>query len=264
MGISLSKSFISIGVIILVTLFIFLSTSSATEKLAFGLWNLTREEKLATLVDSDNPYLSFAIAEYYFNHGSYDIKKAEQYYTRAIKQEPSYLEAYYQRGRIHFINGRFIAALADIKMVLGLNPEFKKAYYMYGLVNGYAGNLEQAEYGFKEFIKRDEFNWAGHNDLAWVYFKQGDYEKTKLAAEAGLVHAPTNVWLNNIYGTALMNLGEKEQAKAAFEKALEKSKEMTGADWGIAYPGNDPALYETGIEETRSVIKHNLTLLEEN
>lgn len=247
-----------------IILSLFFVIPSVKGKFAFGLWKLTHHEKLATLVDSDNPHLSFVIAEYYFNHGSYDIKRAEQYYTRAIKLDSDYLEAYYQRGRIYFINGRFIAALSDIKTVLTLNPEFKKAYYMYGLVNGYAGDLDQAEYGFKEFIKRDSFNWAGHNDLAWIYFKQGDLEKTMLAAEAGLVHAPTNVWLNNIYGTALMNLGEKEQAKAAFEKALEKSKEMTGADWGIAYPGNDPALYETGIEETRSVIKHNLSLLEEN
>ena len=180
------------------------------------VWEQGHSARLAMLLDGNNAALAFTIGEYYFNHGAYDIARAEAAYNRAILLRPDYKEAIYQRGRIAFINGQFADALFDMRTVLALDPEFKRAYYMHGLINGYIGNLAQAEYGFREFIKRDDFNWAGYNDLAWIYFKQGKYEETRATAKRGLEQAPGNPWLNNIYGTALLNLGEKQAAKEAF------------------------------------------------
>lgn len=226
------------------------------------IWQSFHNVKLATLLAPRDAGLAYAIGEYYFNHGSYDIAKAGTYYALAVSLEPQYKEAHYQYGRVLFINGRFVSALEEIKTVISLDPEFEKAYYMYGLINGYAGNMKQAEYGFSEFIKRNDTNWAGYNDLAWIYFKQGDYEKTSVTAKKGLEYSPANPWLNNIYGTALLNLNRKDEAKVAFELALKQSETLTPENWGRSYPGNDPAIYATGLKETRSVIRHNLALLE--
>lgn len=257
----MKKWLLSVSLLSLAIFLVFWFVVPHRGSIAENIWKKTHSEQLAFLINGGDAHLAFAIAEYYFNHGSYDIKKAEYSYTRAIKLDPQYKEAYYQRGRIFFIHGRFGSALTDIKTVLALDPEFKKAYYMYGLISGYAGDFDQAEYGFREFIKRDSFNWAGYNDLAWIYFKQGEFVKTRDTARLGLTQAPTNPWLNNIYGTALMNLGDTVGARSAFEAALTESEQMSGADWGRAYPGNDPTLYQSGIEETRSVIRHNLSLL---
>ncbi len=242
-------------------LFAFL-TLPYQKSIALFVWQHTHNATVATILDSRDPDLDFIIGEYFFNHGSYDIDTAEHYYKKTIALKPDFLEAHYQLGRIYFIRGKFGDALEEIKTVLALNPEFKKAYYMYGLINGYAGNLDQAAYGFREFIKRDDFNWAGYNDLAWIYFKQGDYGKTRDTAKNGLEKAPTNPWLNNIYGTAFLNLGEKESARTAFETALQESEKMTPADWGRAYPGNNPDIYVQGLEETKQTIRHNLALLD--
>ncbi len=230
---------------------------------SYFLWSHFSLEKIATTLNSDDSSLFLEIGNDYFGHGkTYDVKKAEVAYIRAIEIRPDFLEAHYQLGRIHFINGKFTSALTEIAIVLRIDPNFKKAYYMHGLINGYKGDLDAAIWGFSEFIKRDDFNWAGYNDLAWIYFKKGDYQKMKEAAEKGLTHAERNPWLNNIYGTALMNLGEKEAAKTAFRIALEESEKMTPVDWGKSYPGNNPQIYSRGLEETRSVIKYNLSLLE--
>lgn len=229
----------------------------------YFFWKYFGSEKIAVTLNPDDPDLFLEIGNGYFGHGkTYDVKRAEMAYTRALEIRPDFLEAHYQLGRIHFINGKFTSALAEIDTVLRIDPNFKKAYYMHGLINGYKGDLDAAIWGFSEFIKRDDFNWAGYNDLAWIYFKKGDYQKMKEVAEKGLIHAERNPWLNNIYGTALMNLGEKDSAKKAFRVALEESNTMSAEDWGQAYPGNNPEIYSRGIEETRSVIKHNLTLLE--
>jgi tetratricopeptide (TPR) repeat protein len=225
----------------------------------YSLWPRIGLEKVAMAINPEDPDLFLEIGNGYFGHGkTYDIRKAEKAYVRAIELRPDFLEAHYQLGRIHFIDGRFESALAEIGEALRLDPDFRKAYYMYGLISGYKGDLDQAVWGFSEFIKRDDFNWAGYNDLAWIYFKKGDYRKMKEAAEEGLRHAKRNPWLNNIYGTALMNLGEKDAAREAFAVAIEESEKMTSEDWGKAYPGTT-GNHSHGIEETRSVIGHNLS-----
>ncbi len=224
------------------------------------LWQRFHVDAVVVRLEPKNAELSFTIAEYYFNHGGYNVSKAEKYYTRTITLDPQFRDAYYQRGRVFFIQGKFISAITDIRTVLELDPEFKKAYYMYGLISGYMKNSEQAIYGFSEFIKRDDFNWAGYNDLAWIYFKKGDFEKTREVAKKGLERAQTNPWLNNIYGTALLNLGDKAGAKQAFEIAKNESDKLDPESWGEAYPGNNPGIYAQGLAETRSVIEHNLAL----
>ncbi len=229
----------------------------------YSFWPGLGLETVATFVNRSNPDLFLKIGDSYFGDGeAYDIKKAESAYTRAIELHPDFLEAHFQLGRIHFISGRFESARIEMDTVLRIDPEFKRAYYMQGLISGYRGDYESAIWGFSEFIKRDSFNWAGYNDLAWIYFKLGEYEKTRDTAAAGLRQAHGNPWLNNIYGTALLNLGEKEAARKALETALLASEHMSPTDWGRAYPGNDPALYAAGLEETRSVIRHNLGLLD--
>lgn len=229
---------------------------------SYFLWNQLGQEKIATIINPNDPDLFLEIGNSSFGHGEkYDIKKAEVAYVKAITLDPNFKEAHYQLGRIHFINGKFQSALAEMNVVLRIDPEFKKAYYMYGLINGYGGDLDAATWGFSEFIKRDDFNWAGYNDLAWIYFKKGDYQKTKETALEGLKHAERNPWLSNIYGVALLNLGEKEKAQEALQVALEESEKMSPADWGIAYPGNNPEIYATGLKETKDVIRYNLFLL---
>lgn len=223
-----------------------------------------RLEKMIVLMNPNDPKLFFEIGNSYFGQGKvYDIQKAETAFKKAVELRPDFLEAHYQLGRVYFVRGKFDSALIEIEKTLEINPEFKKTYYMYGLINGYKGSLEQAELGFQEYIKRDNFNWAGYNDLAWVYFRLGDFEKTRDTAKKGLEKAPNNPWLNNIYGTALLNLGKKNEAKTAFEDALKYSESLTAEDWGQSYPGNDPKIYEKGLEETRTVIKHNLQLVSE-
>ena len=229
----------------------------------YPFWPNVGLDGVAISINRHNPLLLLAIGNSHFGSGRvYDIKKAEKAYIEVIKLNPNLFEPHYQLGRIHFINGKFSSALAEMDTVLHLDPEFKRAYYMTGLINGYKGDLNQAIWGFSEFIKRDDFNWAGYNDLAWIYFKKGDYQEMKETAEKGLEQAYHNPWLSNIYGTALMNLGDTEKARENFHIALDEIEKMTPEDWGRAYPGNNPAIYATGLEETKNVIRHNLELVE--
>ena len=245
-----------------ITAIVLISAFSFRKPVAILSWELFRADTLATFIYPENAEFHFAIGNHYFSSAYYNISKAEKYFSQAIIIQPTFPEAHYQLSRIYFLNSNFDSALAEIITVLQLDNNNRKAYYMYGLISGYAGDLDEAIYGFSEFIKRDSFNWAGYNDLAWIYFKKGDYIKTKEVAEKGLQHAQLNPWLNNIYGTALLNLGEKEEARRALAIALEESQKLNSTDWGKAYPGNNPQIYKEGLREMQAVVKHNLSLLD--
>jgi len=116
-------------------------------------------------------------------------------------------------------------------------------------------------FDFKKFLEWDPINWAIYNDLAWVYFSQGNYAKVVDMAKQGLELFPDNPWLLNMHGVGLMNLGMKEEAHDQFTKALKKASLLTVDDWHTAYPGNHPDVAEKGLSEMRKSIKENINLV---
>jgi hypothetical protein len=71
----------------------------------------------------------------------------------------------------------------------------------------------------------------------------------------------TSPWLQNTYGTALMNVGRYLEADNALRMAQYLAGNMTEQDWGKAYPGNDPLIYGKGLESMRTTINNNLLIL---
>ena len=208
------------------------------------------------------PKLLFSAGNYYFGGGAYDIQQAERYFHAALILNPMLEGPHYQLARIHFIRSDFSRAEVEINKELELHPDFRRSYYVRGLVYGYSGRLEESEADFKTFLEWKPESWAGHNDLAWIYFQEGKYEEARDAARAGLKIAPDNPWLLNSLGVALLNTDDKRGAKKAFTKALSLLDSMAEADWGAAYPGNNPNIYDEGFLKMKESIQENLELLD--
>ncbi|MBT9164734.1 MAG: hypothetical protein DDT23_00739 [candidate division WS2 bacterium] len=250
-------------VILVIALFVLVGIIGIIGKTSIGMfvWTYTKIAPLATLVSPKDAVLRFEIGNYYFGGGAYDIEKAEKYYLEALKIDPALHGPHYQLARIYFVQGRFYLAMQEINKEIEMYPEFKRSYYVRGLIYGYSGRLEEAADDFKEFLKWKPDSWAGKNDLAWIYFQQGKYTETGDAARAGLKVAPDNPWLLNALGVSLLNTGDKKGAKEAFIKALEIVATMSPKDWGRAYPGNDPSIYREGLTKMKESIEENLKLL---
>jgi tetratricopeptide (TPR) repeat protein len=105
-------------------------------------------------------------------------------------------------------------------------------------------------------------SWAGHNDLAWFYFRKGDIKKMRSTIEKIVDKNWVNPWVQNAYGIALLNDGEKRLAHEAFTRALTSANRMTEHDWGIAYPGNNPEIYGEGLAAMRDALQKNIELAE--
>ncbi len=225
------------------------------------VWASTHIAPLATLRAPRDAALRFEIGNYYFGGGGYDTTKAVTHFRAALVLDPMLEGPHYQLARIHFVQGDFYKATYEIDQEILLHPDFKRSHYVRGLIYGYSGRLKEAEAEFKAFLAWKPESWAGNNDLAWIYFQEGKYREARDAARAGLIIAPDNPWLLNSLGVALLNTNDKEGAKETFDRALSVLDSMTEADWGVAYPGNDPGIYAEGFSKMKESIEENLKLL---
>lgn len=212
---------------------------------------------------------SYIGAAYFGGIKGYSLPCARYAYSRAISLDPKGdTLAWYQLGRIDFLEGNFGAALNKFrKQIEYFGDEIPNVYYMIGLTNGYAAresNSEQswkaAEAGFTRFLEFFPESPWGRTDLAWIYFAQGKYEAMKPILEKGLEYEPNHAWLLNMYGLALLNTGERARAHEYFSRAYEEAAKLTPEDWGRAYPGNDPNSWPTALGEMRNAIAQNITL----
>jgi tetratricopeptide (TPR) repeat protein len=196
----------------------------------------------------------------------YNLKLANFFFVNAayplIGKPVEY--AHYQLSRTYFIQGKLNTALAEAKKELELYPENTRTYYILGLTYGYMNQEEKAIEGFSQFIETHPDTWAGRNDKAWLQFRIGDVDGAlatiePVATSTGL----NNVWVQNTYGTLLMNKKRLSEAREAFSRAEKAVNTMTEMSWGSAYPGNDPRIYSTGLKATRISINNNLKLIAE-
>lgn len=191
--------------------------------------------------------------------GEYDLFMAKAYYARSLVLNPEEEFVHYQLARIAFIERRTSDALRFLDEEEKIQPDLARIYYVRGLVYGYDKQFDQAESALTEFVRREPREWAGYLDLGWIYFQQGKYREMKDIVDQALRFSG-NAWLYNAEGLAKMNLGDNAGAVTAFQKAKEMADRMTGNEWGIAYTGNDPRVYERGVEEMRKSINENIGL----
>ncbi|MBI2108958.1 MAG: hypothetical protein HYT93_02125 [Parcubacteria group bacterium] len=252
MQISLNKKLIFIFVIFVLVVLVL--TRTKTGAVVFDMFSL-RGNDANVFVQKGN---------YYFNvggSGKYDLDRAAEYFNKALGVDPNVSDAWHQLARIDFLRGDFDGALEKINTQIELHGDsLMSSYYIRGLIYGYTKEYEKAEKNFLKFFEWDRNNWAVYNDLAWIYFQQGNYEKTRQTAEGGLAHFPNNPWLLNMTALAHMNLGNNEKAKIYFQKALFWAETLTESDWHRAYPGNDPNVAGQGVYEMKEAIRFNINL----
>jgi len=218
---------------------------------------------VALLVFFSNAKGAFSIGSYYFGGGAYNLPLAKSFLNLAYKIDDKYPVLNYQIARIYFIEGEFDKALASINKEIEFNPEYKRSYYVRALIHGYDDNLPQAAEDFKTFLAWKPVSWAGNNDLSWIYFRMGDYVAAEKAAREGLKASPTNPWVLNSLGVALLNQGKYEESTLALEKSLAGFKALDPLDWGRSYPGNNPEIYKDGLNATIGSVETNLALAEQ-
>lgn len=193
----------------------------------------------------------------------YNVELAQFFFTHAASpifgKTPQF--AHYQLSRTYFIQGDFEKAVQLAHKEIEIYPENVRTYYILGLTYGYMNREEEAIIAFKKFIEANPYSWAARNDCAWLQFRIGDIDGAmETILPVALVHR-TNPWVQNTWGTLLLNKEQYAEAKEAFNLAKESAGQMTEESWGRAYPGNDPRIYVTGLSAMKTSIENNLALV---
>ncbi len=199
----------------------------------------------------------FSLGEHYFEGYNYNLTLAEFFYRAAHVADSDLLGPQYQLARIEFLRGNFEAAQDYINGELRDHPDYARSYYVRGLIHGYAKRFDAAARDFQKFVEKNPQSWAGHNDLAWIYFEAGDYANAFAAARRGLAVNPHNPWLLNSAGIALLNAGDRIQARSYLVEAVVEAEHLTPEDWRRAYPGNDPRAAQGALREMVAQIRNN-------
>jgi tetratricopeptide (TPR) repeat protein len=212
--------------------------------------------------------LFFTAGNFYFGNTQkhYNLERAQRFFLYASYPlfGQAHPFAHYQLSRTYFIQGNFAWAIKEADKELALYPDHCRTHYIRGLTYGYMNNLDKAIEDFTAFNDTCVKNsWAGHNDLAWFYFRKGDITHMRETIEPMAALYPTNPWVQNTYGIALLNLKDYKAAQGAFEKAKLAARYMNEESWGMAYPGNNPEIYGKGLEAMRATIEANRLLTEE-
>ncbi len=244
------------GVLLLLIALVFFRGSVAD-----FFWKKLSVSTPAVLWSSD-PQIVFAVGEYNFGGGAYNMSLAERAYKKTLSLDSSYPWANYQLGRIYLVKNKMLTAKSFLDKELEIYPDHDRVYYVRGIVNGFAKDLSTAEKDFETFINAHPSEWAGYNDLAWILLKGKKWQEAKNVIKRGLdaTGDNQNPWLWNGLGVAELNLSDYKNAKVSFETALVFAQELTESDWVRAYPGNDPKEASTGLLAFKEALKKNIEL----
>lgn len=213
----------------------------------------------------NNAQSAFICGNHYFGvYGSsgYDVKKAEYYFGKAVEIDPKTPDAWHQYARVAFLRGDFSTAMYRInKQFEERGDELMSSYYIRGLIEGYMKDYPAAEKDFRRFLEWDPHNWAGNNDLSWIYFAQGKFKEAADQSSKGLGGSSPNPWLLVMHAMSMYNLGHKKVAEMELGKARESAQKLTEEQWAHAYPGNDPKIAGKGLTEFRKIIEQDIELV---
>ena len=203
------------------------------------------------------------IGEATFGGCCYNLTVARVAYTAMAwqpfdKKPPRW--AHHQLARIYFVRGDFNTALTYIDRETKDYPDNLNAYYIKGLILGFMNNNHEAIDVFKYYTSQTH-TWAGHNDLAWLQFRTGDYAGALATIDKVMGTYTDNVWLLNTRAICLHNLNRDKEAKIDIDKAVIHLKDMTPERWGASYPGNDPSVYREGLAQMKKSVEENKKLI---
>jgi tetratricopeptide (TPR) repeat protein len=135
-------------------------------------------------------------------------------YTKAIKLEPKFAEAYYGRGLTYFLLKQNKEALADFDRAIQLKPKLAEAYSSRADIYQDT-NLSQAINDAKQVVALKPQDAGAYTSLAIYYQKNGDYKNTIATLEQGLRQVKAEDQDALRYFKLLYRMGANDNVNAA-------------------------------------------------
>lgn len=106
-----------------------------------------------------------------------DYKQAIDLFTRAIKMDPQFVDAYLGRGYARSSQGEMAQALADMNEAIRIDPGSALAYHSRGSLYGEKKEYDRALADFAQALKLDSSMSSVYIDRATIWIKKKDYAR---------------------------------------------------------------------------------------
>ncbi|MDR0746687.1 MAG: tetratricopeptide repeat protein [Helicobacteraceae bacterium] len=176
-------------------------------------------------------------------------------YSQAIKLDPKYALAYYNRGVAYYYLGEYNKAIADYTQAIEFDPKYAPAYHNRGVAYDNLNDHNKAIGDFNQAIKLDPKDAYAYYNRGFAYAKLNDYSKAIDDFNQVIELKPNDAEAYNNRGFAYANLSDYNKAIADFTQAikLDPNHAMAYANRGVAYA--DLSDYNKAIADFTQAIK---------
>jgi tetratricopeptide (TPR) repeat protein len=180
--------------------------------------------------------------------------KAIADYEQALKLQPDYAKAYYNRGLAYYRKGDYDRAIADFTQALKLQPDYATAYYNRGNAYYSKGDTARAIADFDRALKLKPDYAEAYTNRGVAYCSKGEYDRAIEDLNQALKLKPdyADTYINR--GSAFAYKGDTARAIADYDQALKLKP-----DYAEAYVGRGAAYYNKG-EYDRAIEDFNQAL----
>lgn len=151
-----------------------------------------------------------------------DSSDAHRYFKEAIKHDSSYVEAWYQLGRLEMVQGDTFQARKHLLYALELDPLHVKSHARLGMLYYYMNNYSFAENSYRTTLALNPGDYNTRYNLGELLYIKGD-TITALKEFTSVLHQkPDHNDANFRVGLISMRNNMYKEAIGYFEKILQK------------------------------------------
>ncbi len=137
------------------------------------------------------------------------------------KTSPSDPKTHNNLGDMHARHGEMEKAIESFSEAIRLNPNYAAAWYNRGNTYKHMNNEEEALKNFQVAVEKDPTIWQGYMNIAVIQFNRQQYDEAEANLQKALELNPQNPSLYANLGVVYLTKGNKELALQYLQKALE-------------------------------------------
>ena len=149
-----------------------------------------------------------------------DLNTAIKAFSEAIKIDPKFAPAYYNRGFAYSLQNKPDQAISEYNQVIQIDPKYKEAYYQRGTLKGRSGDFDGALGDFNEVIKLDPKYAPAYYNLGHVHYFKSDLDAALKEIDQALRLSPDYSYSYFISGLIRRAQGHRPEASSDFQKSL--------------------------------------------
>ena len=221
--------------------------------------------KRALEFDPDCAAVYHSLGFAYYKEGEFDL--AQEALQKAIELNPQNANYHYVLGQLledwTELDGAWEKAIQEFTRATELDPSYIEAWYNRGLLYEKLGGLEKACEDFKQVVNRAPAFHAARHNLGVLYIKQQQWEDAERVFEEILEAEPREPDAHYHLAAIYLNLyGDVDRAIHCLQYAIERDPEHLDArfELGLLYAKHRytrPAFRQQAIDQFIELIKRD-------